>query len=69
MRRDTHKVLRMGVLRGRVRGAKGSGMVPTQREVLGRQLASAAGKKIEGSHDECGTGASTRYRRKESNRL
>ena len=35
----------MGVVSGRVCGAKASGMVPSQREVLRRQLASATGKK------------------------
>ena len=37
--------LRMGVVPGRVYGSKAPGLAPTQREMLRRQLASAAGKK------------------------
>ena len=45
MRKGINKVLWMGVVPGRVPNANALGMVPSQREVLRRQLASAAGGK------------------------
>ena len=45
LRTGTNKVLRMGVVPGREWGFKALGMAPTQRELLRRQLASAARRK------------------------